>query len=90
LEDFRSVTAEVEKRLGTDAAKNLHCHFTKVEFTAKGERRHHTLDEVRFGPDFEFLAALIKERDLKPVIISESPLLDIDARKMRDILLGKN
>lgn len=85
--DFRVVTDEIEKRLGSYAVRNLHCHFTHVEFTKKGERCHHTLDEVEFGPDFQHLATLIEELDLKPVIISESPILDVDAQKMRDMVL---
>jgi len=85
--DFRVVVDEIEKRLGSDAVRNLHCHFTHVEFTEKGERRHRTLDEVEYGPDFHHLATLVAELDLKPVIISESPILDVDAQKMRDILL---
>lgn len=84
--DFRKVIDEIEKRLGTSAAKNLHCHYSHIEFTDKGERRHHTMDEVEYGPDFYPLASLITELDLKPVMICESPNLDIDARKMRDIL----
>jgi endonuclease IV len=32
------------------------------------------------------LARVIAEFKLKPVIISESPVLDVDAIKMRDIL----
>jgi deoxyribonuclease-4 len=64
----------------------LHCHFTKIEFTDKGERRHRTLQEARYGPDFRLLAKVIIEFELKPVIISESPILDLDAMKMRDIL----
>jgi deoxyribonuclease-4 len=93
VEDFRKVAERIENRLGTDALKNLHCHFTKIEFTDKGERRHHTLQEARFGPDFRMLARVIIEFELKPVIISESPILDLDAMKMRDILqeeLNKN
>lgn len=86
VEDFRKVVEEVEKRLGTDAVKNMHCHFTKVEFTDKGEKRHHTMDEAEYGPDFTTLAKVIAEFKLKPVIISESPVLDVDAIKMRDIL----
>ncbi len=87
IDDFRGVLYEVEKRLGNDAVKNLHCHFTRVEFARNGEKRHHTMDEVEFGPSFESLAALIAELDLKPVVISESPLLDADALKMRDMVL---
>jgi deoxyribonuclease-4 len=89
VEDFRKVVADVEKRLGKETAKNMHCHFTKIEFSGKGERRHHTLDAVGYGPDFEMLAMVIAEFGLKPVIISESPLLDIDALKMRDIVNRK-
>jgi len=85
-EDFRKVVVEVENRLGTEAAENMHCHFTKIEYTDKGERRHRTLQEKRYGPDFSLLAKIIAEFRLKPVIICESPLLDIDAMKMRDIL----
>ncbi|MEM3725548.1 MAG: TIM barrel protein [Candidatus Bathyarchaeia archaeon] len=86
VEDFREVVVEVEKRLGTEAVRNMHCHFTKVEFTEKGEKQHHTMEEANYGPDFEMLAKVIAEFKLNPVIISESPVLDVDAVKMRDIL----
>jgi deoxyribonuclease-4 len=86
-QDFRDVLVKAEEKLGTEAIRNMHCHFSKVEFTFKaGERRHHILDEVRYGPHFEMLAEGIHEFKLHPVIISETPLLDVDAMKMRDIL----
>lgn len=88
-DDFRKALDIIEKRLGTEAMKNLHCHYTLVEFTAKGEKRHHIMDEVEYGPSFEPLATLIAELGLTPVIISESPVLDVDAQKMRDIVLKK-
>lgn len=84
--DFRRVVETVEHRLGIEAARDMHCHFTKIEFTDKGERRHHTLEEERYGPSFDMLAEIIAEFKLRPVIISESPLLDIDAIRMRDTL----
>jgi deoxyribonuclease-4 len=87
VEDFRRVVETVEKRLGTDAVKNMHCHFTKVEFTDKGEKCHHIMDETEYGPDFTMLAKVIAEFRLNPVIISESPVLDVDAVKMRNILM---
>jgi len=86
LSDFREVVEEIEKRLGTEAARDMHCHFTRVEFTDKGEKRHHTIDEADYGPDFEMFAKIIADFELKPVIISESPILDLDAIKMRNIL----
>lgn len=86
VDDFRKVIVEIENRLGTEAVKDMHCHFTKIEFTDKGEKRHHTMDEADYGPDFTMLAKVIAEFKLKPVIISESPILDVDAIKMRDIV----
>jgi len=89
IDNFRHVIDEIERRLGTDAMKELHCHYTRVEFGRVGERRHHTMDEIEYGPDFEPLAMLIAEFDLNPVIISESPILDIDSQKMHDIVYGE-
>ena len=86
-EDFAKILDTVGKRLGTEAMKNLHYHYTPVEFTNKGEKRHHTMNEVGYGPDFKLLASIIAELGLKPVIISETPVIDIDAQKMRDIVL---
>jgi deoxyribonuclease-4 len=84
--DFRAVVEEVERRLGTEAARNMHCHFSKIEYTDKGERRHHILDAARYGPDFEMLAEVIADFKMHPVIICETPILDVDAIKMRDTL----
>jgi len=77
----------IEKRLGSEALKNLHCHYSHIEFTDKGERKHHNLDMAEYGPDFKFLARLVAERGLKPVIACETPNLDIDAQKLRGMVL---
>jgi deoxyribonuclease-4 len=87
VKDFREVVAKAEEKLGTEAVRNMHCHFSKIEYTYKtGEKRHHTLDEAGFGPDFEMLAEVIEEFKLRPVMICETAIQDVDARKMRDIL----
>jgi deoxyribonuclease-4 len=86
VEDFRKVVVRAEERLGTEAVRNMHCHFSKIEFTYKtGEKRHHVLDEPAYGPDFRMLAEVIAEFGLRPVVICETPLLDVDAVKMRNI-----
>jgi deoxyribonuclease-4 len=87
--DFARTIDQIEKRLGREVAENLHCHFSHIEFSTRGEIRHHTLDETRYGPDFQVLAQVIVELGLKPVTICESPLIDVDAQKMRDILRKK-
>jgi len=86
-EDYEKTLHEIEDRLGSETVKNLHVHFTPVEFTEKGERMHHTMSEPGYGPSFRPFAQLISELDLKPVVISESPVLDRDSIKMREMLL---
>ena len=86
-DNFRTIFGEIEKQLGSEALKNMHCHFSKIEFTIKGERRHHSIDELGFGPEFRMLAQILAEFRLTPVIICETPLLDIDAVKMKKMFL---
>jgi deoxyribonuclease-4 len=87
--DFEQIVEKIENRLGTTAAKNLHCHFSLIEYTFRGERRHHSLDTLGYGPKFELLAEVVANLGLKPVIISETPLPSEDAKKMRDIVYQK-
>lgn len=85
-EDYAKILDKIERVLGSEAVKHMHCHFTLVEYGKGGEIRHHTLDEEEYGPSFHQLAEVIVERGIEPVIISESPVLDIDAIKMKRIL----
>jgi deoxyribonuclease-4 len=86
VEDFRSVAEKVEQRLGTERLRNMHCHFSKIEFNSLGEKQHRTLDEKRYGPDFRMLAEVIADFQMHPTMICESPNQDVDARKMKQTL----
>lgn len=83
-EDYLEVFERIEEKLGTDSVKNLHTHYTEVKFTDKGEKKH-----LKYGtepsPSFKPLAELIVENGYTPVIISESPLLDKDALKFKEV-----
>lgn len=69
---FAAVLDRIEERLGREYMQNLHIHFSPVEFTAAGEKKHWTTLETHFGPDFTPLAELLVERNLTPTIICES------------------
>ena len=86
MEDMRAVAEKIEQELGTQALRSMHCHFSAIEFNSQGERKHHTLDEKRYGPDFRWLAEIIVDFGMHPIMICESPILDIDARKMKEML----
>jgi len=86
MEDMRIVAEKVERELGTEALRSMHCHFSAIEYNSQGERKHHTLDEKRYGPNFSWLAEIIVDFGLHPTMICESPILDVDARKMQETL----
>jgi deoxyribonuclease IV len=86
IEDFREIAEKVEQQLGTDVLRNMHCHFSTIEFNSQGEKQHHTLDEKRYGPDFRLLAEVITDFKMNPTVICETPNLDVDARKMKAAL----
>ncbi len=71
-EDFERVLETIENSLGTERLKKLHCHFSRVEFSKGGEKKHWTYSDVQYGPEFEFLAEAIARRGMEPVIICES------------------
>lgn len=85
-DDYRKILDYVYENLGEYKAKNLHIHFSKIEYTAKGEVKHLTLDDKVYGPEFEPLAQVIKEMKLEPTIISESrDMMMEDAIKLKNI-----
>jgi deoxyribonuclease-4 len=63
--------------------KHIHSHFSNIEFTVKGERRHLPLDH---SPAFEPLAKELIRRRTGIAIICESPLLEKDSLRMKAVL----
>jgi deoxyribonuclease-4 len=86
-DDYSKIFESIGEHLGDDAARYLHCHFSKIEYTLRGgERKHLTFEDKTFGPDFEpFAEALVKNK-LYPNIICESDgTMDVDAIFMKKI-----
>jgi deoxyribonuclease-4 len=71
-EDFLRVFSRIEKGLGYNSIYNLHCHFSRIEFSKGGEKKHWTFADTEYGPDFEPLAEAIIEYKLNPTLICES------------------
>ena len=70
--DYAAILDKVEAALGGARAKRFHVHFSRIEYSAGGEKRHWTFAETQFGPEPQPLMELLAERDLEPVIICES------------------
>jgi len=62
----------------------LHCHFSCIEYTDKGEKRHLPLD--RRDPDFAPLADCVRACGRDVTIISETPEPAADAVRMLAML----
>lgn len=71
-DSYRAVFDKIATTLGDDYAYNLHCHFSKIEYTKAGEKKHLTFEDEVFGPDFEPLAEAIVREGVCPRIICES------------------
>lgn len=85
-EDYKILFDTLENGIGKERLNKLHCHFSRIEFTEKGEKCHLTYDDTRFGPDFEPLAKELVRRKMSPRIICESKgTMARDARIFRDI-----
>ena len=75
--------------LGYEKMKNFHIHFSKIEYSAKGEVRHLTFEDDHYGPEFAPLSLALKKLGLEPYVICESAgTQDIDALKMQNIYRG--
>lgn len=72
VDSYRRVFNEIAEKLGDCHAKYLHCHFSKIEYTGAGEKRHLTFADDTFGPVFEPLAEAIVRENVCPRIICES------------------
>ncbi|MCD6478180.1 MAG: TIM barrel protein [Candidatus Aenigmarchaeota archaeon] len=76
---------EVMKKIKTLNLDHLHSHFSQIEYTDKGERRHLTFDDTMENPPVEEVAKRILDAGMDIRIISESPVLEIDSLKMKGI-----
>lgn len=83
-DDYTRVFDAIGSTLDDRIARNLHCHFSKIEWTAAGEKKHLTFADTTYGPPFEPLAEAIARDGLTPTLISESAgTQSADARAMK-------
>lgn len=71
-EDYEKLIVHIIENLGFERAKNLHVHFSKIQYSTGGEVRHLTFSDNIYGPDFEPLARAFKKYNMEPYIICES------------------
>ena len=70
--DYAALLDEIENALGHDRLKHFHVHFSKIMYTAGGEKMHLTFEDTEYGPQFEPLMEQFAKRGLEPSIVCES------------------
>ena len=71
-DDYRRIFDRIAEGCGYETAKMLHCHFSKIEYTSAGEKKHLTFADDVYGPAFEPLIEAIARDGWTPRIICES------------------
>jgi deoxyribonuclease-4 len=69
--DYGRVFDQIGDALGPEAIADLHIHFSSIEFSAGGEKRHWRFQDP-FGPPYQPLIQWIVDHGLTPRIICES------------------
>ncbi len=85
-EDFERIFDKIANTLSYEYARNLHVHFSKIEYSAGGEVKHLTFEDDTFGPSPAQFAAVIARNKLTPNVICESAgTMAKDAKYIKDL-----
>lgn len=71
-EAYAALLDRLHDALGAERAASFHAHFSKIEYTGGGEKKHLTFADEVYGPEPVPLMKLIRERELHPTFICES------------------
>ena len=71
-EAFESIYQTIYQELGEERAQGFHSHFSKIEYSAGGEKRHLTFADTVYGPEPMALLEVLYRHQSNPTIICES------------------
>ena len=71
-DDYLRIIDRMAESLKDDRFMHFHSHFSKIEYTTGGEKRHLTFRDTVWGPEYEPLMDVVYENNLTPVFICES------------------
>lgn len=71
-DDYRRILDYTVDKLGFEKASRMHVHFSKIQYGDKGEIKHLTFADEKYGPEYAPLAELFDEYKMSPYIVCES------------------
>lgn len=88
-DDYKRVIDRLIDGIGEKKTFNMHVHFSKIEYSGKGEVRHLTFDDNQYGPDFEPLMEVFYDYKMSPYVVCESAGTQTrDSMMMKDCYLS--
>jgi deoxyribonuclease IV len=81
-DNFIILLKKIQKELGKKALSDLHMHASGIEWTKKGERKHHPLKESEF--DWQGLVKALVDMEVSGILICESPIMEEDALLLKN------
>ena len=80
-DEFDSILARVEEKLGRRGLDDMHIHVSGIEYSDKGEKKHLVFAESDFK--YKELAQAFSDFNIKGMVICESPNLEDDALALK-------
>lgn len=81
-DEFKSIIDLIYNTLGENGINNMHMHYSGIDYSEKGEKKHLPLKES--DANFISLLKVLKERKVKGVLVCESPIRDTDTLLLKD------
>ncbi len=81
--EWARVLERYGKVLGDASLEKLHIHLSGIEYSPKGEKKHLPLEDADL--DLEALFIALRDFNAKGRILCESPILEDDALKMKQL-----
>ena len=71
-DDFERVVVQMINGMGIERTRKMHIHFSQIEYTEGGEKKHLTFEDTTYGPYFKDFIPVLYKYDMQPVVICES------------------
>jgi len=81
--EFVRILRKIEKKLGSEAMKNMHIHISGAEYRDKGEMKHIDLEDSDFR--FDDWVQALKDIGVEGMVVCESPNLELDAIMLKNL-----
>ena len=81
--EFEAVLLQLRQGLGKEALENMHIHVSGINYGQKGELNHLNLEESDLN--YTELLRVLKDYNVKGMLICESPNLEEDAMRLQTV-----